>query len=192
MIQTVHHNQHLNLLNKTATVGNEKSKPGQAASFDSYLQAASAQTTTVAVSGTDDNYVISPEDKEKYCGILVFPDTGKTIYYPPDNAPGSVKKAWVETMKSLNDEERFQAKIPILFAMSNHNSRGYYIFEEAQSYLSQSVSSMSSLQELYRNSIEKGKEALGMGGLSKASIDAQKKQIELEKRVLDSLMKYGN
>ncbi len=189
MLQTISNNQ-LNLLNKNSTVNNGKSKTSGATSFDSYLQAASVQTTTPAVSGTDDDYVISPEDKEKYCGICTWPDTGKTIYYPPDNAPGSVKKAWVETMKSLSEEERFQAKIPIHFAMSENKSGDYLNYEEAQSYLSSSVSSMSSLQELYRESIDNNQRALGGPSMSKASIEATKKTIELEKKVLESLMKY--
>ncbi|SEO60110.1 hypothetical protein SAMN04490178_103128 [Propionispora vibrioides] len=69
----------------------------------------------------------------------------------------------------------------IMFAISDHKSGDLLKLEEVQSYLSQFVSSMDSLQELYRNVLS-----------VKTSIEAQKRQIELEQRVLDSLMKYGS
>lgn len=189
MIQNINKNQFFNLSGTSKSLNTINSSKQN--NFDSFLKAASSQTTTPAKASQAeevDNYVISPEDKENYCGIVS--DGTTTIYYPPDNASGAVKKAWIETMKSFTTpEELLKAKFPVFSAMmsSSHPSPS---MAEGQAYLSQ-FTSPSSLLNLYQKSIENAKDTLLREGstLNEGSRETMKERIKFEQSVLDLLIK---
>ena len=155
----------------------------QATGFDQILKAASSQAEA--------DYVISPEDKEKYCGIVSNGDGNERVYYPPDNAPALVKKAWIETMKSMTDEERFRAKLPIFSSIvksQGQNRQTSLSLSAAQAYIDRQISSVSAIQDLYRQSIENTKAAIG--GLSKEEQASMKESLRIEQTMLDIFLKY--
>ena len=153
----------------------------QATGFDQILKATSSQAEA--------DYVINPEDKEKYCGICT--DDKTRVYYPPDNAPASVKKAWIEAMKSMTDEEQFRAKLPIYSAIVKIQGKGEpnsLSLSETQVYFNQRFSSMSAIQDLYRQSIEDTKATIG--GLSREEQESTQESLRIEQTMLDLLLKY--
>lgn len=77
---------------------------------DEYVSAAKANLLSgVCPKETEQNEEFQKE-YEQYCCILLYSPTAtdfqERVYFPPPNAPDDVKKAWIETMKSLSPDEQ--------------------------------------------------------------------------------------